>query len=160
MSCILPTPKRQLFRVLRRREVANVPTDERHVWFERSDRQRRPRRHAGLRAGAHGGHAAIYGRHHRHAEGAELTHANLYVNAMQVGRWFHSCEPGQERVLGVLPLFHIFGMATVMNVGLLFGAEMILLPRFEIDQLMQTIHRKRPTIFPGRADIVRGDDAL
>ena len=81
-------------------------------------------------------------------KGAELTHANLYVNAIQVGRWFHGCEPGQERVLGVLPLFHIFGMATVMNVGLLLGAELILLPRFEIEQLMQTIHRKRPTIFP------------
>ena len=81
-------------------------------------------------------------------KGAELTHANLYVNAVQIGRWLPGCEPGQERILGVLPLFHIFGMATVMNFGLLLGAELILLPRFELEQLMQTIHRKRPTIFP------------
>ena len=81
-------------------------------------------------------------------KGAELTHANLYVNAMQVGRWFHGCKPGQERILGVLPLFHVFGMTTVMNAGLQLGAELILLPRFEIEQLMRTIHRKRPTIFP------------
>jgi len=57
-------------------------------------------------------------------KGAELTHANLYVNAVQAGRWFAGCRPGQERILGVLPLFHIFGMATVMNVGLLLGAEL------------------------------------
>ena len=148
MSCILPTPKRQLFRILRRREVANVPTDERHVWFEQlivndgrvdtpvcePERTVAMLQYTGGTTGT--------------PKGAELTHANLYVNAMQVGRWFHGCKPGQERILGVLPLFHIFGMATVMNVGLLLGAELILLPRFEIDQLMQTIHRKRPTIFP------------
>ena len=124
------------------------PTDERHVWFEQlivndgrfdtpvcePERTVAMLQYTGGTTGT--------------PKGAELTHANLYVNAVQIGRWFHAGRPGQERILGVLPLFHIFGMATVMNVGLLLGAELILLPRFEIEQLMQTIHRKRPTIFP------------
>ena len=79
---------------------------------------------------------------------------------VQVGRWFQACKPGQERILGVLPLFHIFGMATVMNVGLLLGAELILLPRFEIEQLLQTIHQQAADDLPRRADPVRGDHPL
>ncbi|MFL5333500.1 MAG: long-chain-fatty-acid--CoA ligase [Geminicoccaceae bacterium] len=148
MSCILPMPKRQLFRMLRRREVANIPTDERHIWFERlivndgrvdapacePERTVAMLQYTGGTTGT--------------PKGAELTHASLYSNAMQVGRWFHTRKPGQERILGVLPLFHIFGMATVMNAGLQLGAELILLPKFEIEQLMLTIHKKRPTIFP------------
>jgi long-chain acyl-CoA synthetase len=148
MSCVLPIPKRQLFSVLRRKEVARVPTDGRHVWFEqlivndgRSDRPVcEPERTVALLQYT-GGTTGT-------PKGAELTHANLYTNAVQIGRWFHTGRPGQERILGVLPLFHIFGMATVMNVGLLLGAELILLPRFEIEQLLQTIHKRRPTIFP------------
>jgi long-chain acyl-CoA synthetase len=81
-------------------------------------------------------------------KGAELTHANLYVNAVQTGRWYHDRRPGEERILAVLPLSHIFGLGTVLNVGFLLGAELILLPRFEIGQLMRTIHKRRPTVFP------------
>jgi long-chain acyl-CoA synthetase len=147
MRDILPMPKRQLFAVMRRKEVARIPADERHVPFERlcaNDGRYRP---------VHGDPAATVallqytGGTTGTPKGAELTHANLYANAIQARRWFHTCKPGEERILGVLPLFHIFGMTTVMNVGLALAAELILLPRFEIEQLMQTIHRKHPTIF-------------
>ena len=149
MRDILPMPTRQLFAVMRRKEVAHIPADERHVPFQRLiDNDGRPPKvsidptrdiallqYTGGTTGT--------------PKGAELTHANLYVNTVQTGRWFqHRITPGQERILGVLPLFHVFGMATVMNVGLLIGAEIVLLPRFEIGQLMQVIHKKRPTIFP------------
>ena len=148
MSCILPIPKRQLFSVLRRKEVARVPADARHVWFEqlivndgRFDRPVCEPESTVALLQYTGGTTGT-------PKGAELTHASLYANAVQIGRWFHSGRPDQERILGVLPMFHIFGMATVMNVGLQLGAELILLPRFEIEQLLRTIHRRRPTIFP------------
>ena len=148
MRDILPIPTRQLFAVMRRRDVAQIPSDERHVPFEhllandgRFDAPVcEPERTVALLQYT-GGTTGT-------PKGAQLTHANLYANALQTRRWFHTCVPGQERILGVLPLFHIFGMATVMNVGLLLRAELILLPRFEISQLMQVIHKKRPTIFP------------
>jgi long-chain acyl-CoA synthetase len=58
-------------------------------------------------------------------------------------------DSGGERILGVLPLFHVFAMTVVMNTGISKGAELILLPRFRLDAVLQTIHKKRPTLFPG-----------
>ena len=79
---------------------------------------------------------------------AELTHANLTCNAMQcwldLGRRPH----GADRVLGVLPLFHVFALNSVMLVGVLTASEMILLPRFELDQVLATIASAKPTMFP------------
>lgn len=81
-------------------------------------------------------------------KGAVLTHANLTANASQCAHWFISAVPGAERVLGVIPLFHVFSMTVVMNLGVKLGAEIVLLPRFELVQLLKTIHKTRPTLFP------------
>jgi long-chain acyl-CoA synthetase len=149
MRDILPMPTRQLFAVMRRKEVARIPVDERHVPFQRLiDNDGRPPR-VSIEPGKDVALLQYTGGTTGTPKGAELTHANLYVNTVQTGRWFgHRITPGQERILGVLPLFHVFGMATVMNVGLQIAAEIILLPRFEIAQLMQVVHKKRPTVFP------------
>jgi long-chain acyl-CoA synthetase len=81
---------------------------------------------------------------------AMLTHANLAANVEQCRRW---CRPplvdGQERMLGVLPLFHVFAMTTVMNLGLAMGMEIRLLPRFDLKQVMAVCRRFRPTVIPG-----------
>lgn len=81
-------------------------------------------------------------------KGAMLTHANISINAQQCRLWFIDCHEGQERMLGVLPLFHVFAMTGIMNLGLTIGAELILLPRFDIKQLVQVIEEEKPTIFP------------
>jgi len=82
-------------------------------------------------------------------KGAMLTHANLYANTMQTVMWFSKMQAGSERILGVLPLFHVFAMTVVMNAGISQGAELILLPRFRLDTVLQTIHKRRPTLLPG-----------
>lgn len=82
-------------------------------------------------------------------KGVMLTHANLTVNAEQVRAWFPGSRIGQERVLAVLPLFHVFAMTVAMNAALGWGAEIVLLPRFEIAQLLAALRRRRPTIIPG-----------
>jgi long-chain acyl-CoA synthetase len=82
-------------------------------------------------------------------KGAMLTHANLYANAIQTAMWFTKMVDGGERILGVLPLFHVFAMTVVMNGGLSRGAELILLPRFRLDTVLEAIHKRRPTLFPG-----------
>jgi long-chain acyl-CoA synthetase len=50
--------------------------------------------------------------------------------------------------LGVLPFFHVFAMTVVMGLSLDIGAEIILMPRFELDAVMKTIDKKKPTLFP------------
>ncbi|HYZ35048.1 MAG TPA: long-chain fatty acid--CoA ligase [Crenalkalicoccus sp.] len=82
-------------------------------------------------------------------KGAMLTHANLCANLRQLHAWFPGAEDGAERVLAVIPLFHVFGMTVAMNGGLAWGAELILLPRYEWRSLHAVLRRRRPTIIPG-----------
>lgn len=79
---------------------------------------------------------------------AMLTHKNLSANIEQGTLFFPQTIPGKEIVLCVLPLFHVFAMTVVMNFSIRNGAEMILLPRFDLKQMLKTITRKNPTFFP------------
>lgn len=83
------------------------------------------------------------------AKGAMLTHTNLTANAWQVIDHVQCLEPMRERILGVLPLFHVFAMTNVMNIPIALGAEIILVPRFQLEDLLATIARDKPTLFPG-----------
>ena len=82
-------------------------------------------------------------------KGAMLTHANVYANTIQTRMWAVTALPGEEKFLGVLPLFHVFGMTGVMNVGLTLGAEIVLVPRFKLAEVLQIIDRDKPTVFLG-----------
>jgi long-chain acyl-CoA synthetase len=81
-------------------------------------------------------------------KGAALSHANVYVNALQCKAWFADVSDAKSRVIGILPLFHAFAMTCVMNWALSNGGEMILLPRFDAKTLLSAIHKKRPTAMP------------
>ena len=83
------------------------------------------------------------------AWGAMLTHAALYTNTRQVSMWAVGSQPGMEKVVGALPLFHVFGMTGVMNVAIAGGFEIILLPRFRLDQLLKVIAKERATVLLG-----------
>src|SRR5205814_6349589 len=85
------------------------------------------------------------------AKGAMLTHRNLVANALQVRTWFRNLASpdGSDTVLGVLPLFHIYAMTTVMNFTVFGPGTMILQPRFVLDDVLKAIHRERPQILPG-----------
>jgi len=86
-------------------------------------------------------------------KGAMLTHRNLVANALQTRSWFLRAEEGHERVLAVLPFFHVYGMTVAMNLPIALASAMILLPRFQIDELLKTINRYQPTMFPGAPTI-------
>jgi long-chain acyl-CoA synthetase len=79
-------------------------------------------------------------------KGAMLTHANLTINAQQTTHHMPSMRAGEERVVGVLPLFHVYAMTSVLNASVLMGSEMILHPRFEIGAMMKSLVRDKPTI--------------
>ncbi|GAA0504688.1 long-chain-fatty-acid--CoA ligase [Paractinoplanes deccanensis] len=80
-------------------------------------------------------------------KGAELTHFQLYMNADIPGRLFE-IKPA-DVVLTVLPLFHVYGMSSAMNLGIRFGAALSLVPRFTPEKVLATIERDRATIFDG-----------
>lgn len=87
------------------------------------------------------------------AKGAMLTHYNLIVNVFQISAWLYKTVPGQLRVLGVLPFFHVYGMTTVMNYSIKEAGTMILVPKFDRKQVLKFIHKYRPTLFPGAPTI-------
>ena len=82
-------------------------------------------------------------------KGAILTHRNLVVNAVQCRTWITVRNEGEERILSVIPFFHVYGMTTAMNLGVLIGAELIMLPKFHTKEVLDAIQKHRPTIFPG-----------
>lgn len=82
-------------------------------------------------------------------KGAMLTHRNIVANAVQVMAWAPESSYGQERVLAVLPFFHVYGMTVAMNQAVLMGFTQIILPRFEVNQVLECIHAYKPTLFHG-----------
>ena len=81
-------------------------------------------------------------------KGVVLTHRNLVSNTLQCRQWCVLSE-GAEVVLGVLPFFHVYGMSVCMNLALSMGSSLVLLPRFQIKDVLQAIVRERVTLFPG-----------
>jgi len=82
-------------------------------------------------------------------KGVLLTHTNLVANALQTRHWIPDIHSGTEIFLSVIPLTHSYGMTTAMNIPIALGATNILLPVFELEQVLQHIKRYKPTIFPG-----------
>ncbi|MBC8019810.1 MAG: long-chain fatty acid--CoA ligase [Methyloceanibacter sp.] len=82
-------------------------------------------------------------------KGAMLTHGNLTINVGQVIAWRNRQATETDRMLGILPLFHVFAMTTVMNYGIAGGMEIILLPKFELIRALKLIGKLRPTMMPG-----------
>ena len=80
-------------------------------------------------------------------KGAELTHFQLLMNADTPGRIFGIRD--DDVVLVVLPLFHVFGLSSQLNVCMRFGATMSLVPRFEPAKVLEVIRRDRVTVFEG-----------
>lgn len=82
------------------------------------------------------------------SKAAMLSHANLSINAQQCRIWFGPAQDGVETALAVIPFFHAFALTALVNLSVLMGTSIIALPRFDVKQVMKTIARKRPTIFP------------
>ncbi|MPQ97843.1 AMP-binding protein [Modestobacter sp. I12A-02628] len=76
-------------------------------------------------------------------KGVMLTHRNLVANVAQ-------CRPlidlhAGERIIAVLPFFHIYGLTVLMNQGLQWGGAVVTLPRFDLEQFLRTIQDQKIT---------------
>jgi acyl-CoA synthetase (AMP-forming)/AMP-acid ligase II len=74
-------------------------------------------------------------------KGVMLTHRNLVSNLAQIKGAGH--DWGDETLVCVLPLFHIYGMVAIMSHGLYCGATVVTLPRFDFGQLLKTMQDYR-----------------
>jgi long-chain acyl-CoA synthetase len=82
-------------------------------------------------------------------KGAMLTHANIYINVLQIAAWAPNLDYAKEKSLACLPFFHVFAMTVVMNLGVKFAAEIFLMPRFVLNDALELIHRNRMTVLAG-----------
>jgi long-chain acyl-CoA synthetase len=151
----LPFPKNLLFPLVKRAEIANVPANSGHVSFKdllANDGRYTPHpvkdpveevavlQYTGGTTGS--------------PKGAMLTHANLTAAVDMYTLWTYGGEnplgkPGHERTLAVLPMFHIYALTVILLTGVANGCEIILHPRFELDAVLNDIHKKKPTGMPG-----------
>jgi long-chain acyl-CoA synthetase len=86
-------------------------------------------------------------------KGAMLTHGNLTTACSQIMETLNH-EPrvlveGEERLLAVLPLFHIYALTVDMLFGLRMGAEIVLHTRFDVEAVVKDLANKKITVFPG-----------
>src|SRR5262245_62675948 len=85
-------------------------------------------------------------------KGAMLSHANLSAACSIYKAWIdpqRMTEPGEDKIICVLPLFHIFALTNVLLRGLQEGNELLLRPRFDVATTLADIEVKRATVFPG-----------
>lgn len=80
-------------------------------------------------------------------KGAELTHYQLYMNCTVAPELFGMSA--SDVSIGVLPLFHVFGLSSVLNATTRWGASVALLPRFDATAVIDEIERRRATVFAG-----------
>ncbi len=80
---------------------------------------------------------------------AMLTHGNLMANVAQINAWMPQVRYGEERLVGLLPFSHSFGLTACLNWPMSKGALVIVLPRFELNDFIATLAKYRPTMLPG-----------
>lgn len=79
---------------------------------------------------------------------AILTHRNLRANAAQGRAWMPGLLDGQEVIYAVLPLFHAYGLTLCLTFAVSIGATLVLLPRFDVDMVLDAVRRRPATFLP------------
>ncbi|NCC21573.1 MAG: long-chain fatty acid--CoA ligase [Alphaproteobacteria bacterium] len=145
----LPFPKNLLFRVVKASEIGKPRHEDRFVWFDdllKNDGKSYevpidPLKDVALLQYT-GGTTGV-------PKGAMLTHANVTANAEQCHLWFPDSRDGEEKMVAVLPFFHVFAMTGIMNMSVRKGLEIVALPRFDLKATLALIDRYKPHYFLG-----------
>ena len=141
----LPPLQRIGYKIFRRSEIAHVPHDLLHVPFA-SVVANKARPDPVSVSPDDVAVLQYTGGTTGEPKAAMLTHANLTANSAQMVAFVGDrIGEEQERTLGVLPLFHVFALTSVLNYSVDTGAEMVLLPRFDLKQMVDTIARTHCT---------------
>jgi long-chain acyl-CoA synthetase len=151
----LPWTKSVAYRLLKRADIAAIPSDDRIIQF--ADLIGNDGQYVAHSCDPHediallqytGGTTGV-------PKGAMLSHQNLTANARQVNLidpHSRANEPhgtAIDRILGVLPFFHVFANTTVLNRTIDNGGEIVMLPRFDASQALSALNRTHVTSMPG-----------
>ncbi|MES2291303.1 MAG: AMP-binding protein [Pseudomonadota bacterium] len=148
LSGWLPWLKRWLFRRFRAHDVAAIPHGDPRIVSMASMLAAAAAPHGVVISPADIALIQYTGGTTGTPKGAMLTHANLTANARQV----HALDPHPEmpdRIVGVLPFFHVFANTCVLNRTMLSGGMIAMLPRFGAKDTLKTISRIEATALPG-----------
>ncbi len=153
---MLPFPKNFLFKLFKGKELADIPTNNKRI-HRYEDLINNDGKFNAVEIDPSNDIALFQytGGTTGEPKGAMLTHANITANAEQASIWL-GCEKGEDKMLGVIPFFHVFAMTAVMNIAVNKAMEIIALPRFELDATLKLIADKKPTIFPCVPAILNG----
>lgn len=144
----LPTGKSILYRWFKQSEVAAKPNDPRIMAFSQLIHNRGRFTKPDIVPETDVALIQYTGGTTGTPKGAMLTHQNLSANARQVNAI--DPHPGQEdRILGVLPLFHVFANTCVLNRTVVNGGCIVMLPRFNAQQALEAVSRAKITAIPG-----------
>ena len=158
----LPRAKSWAYRLFKRKDIAAIPADDRITSY------------ADLTA--NGGDYAVQpcdpekdiaqlqytGGTTGVPKGAMLSHQNITANARQINmldphsRINQPDNPAEDRILGVLPFFHVFANATVLNRTIFNGGEIVMLPRFEAKAALAAVEPDPCDLAARCADHVSG----
>ncbi|TPW29256.1 long-chain fatty acid--CoA ligase [Martelella alba] len=163
MADALPPAKGLAFRLLKRSEKAAIPRDGVHISYDTVMRRGRGRPLPAIALSPDdiavlqytGGTTGV-------SKGAMLSHAALISNARQMitHQGSDMLREGVETIVGVLPLFHVFAMTVIMLLAIEIGALQILVPRFNRDELIALMEKRRPTLFPAVPTIYSAINAV
>jgi long-chain acyl-CoA synthetase len=82
-------------------------------------------------------------------KGAVLTHANIFANVVQTETWmYRSLTRGEARYLVVIPYFHIYAFTVGMMLGTWVGALQIIIPKYDVEQVLGAIRDYQPSYVP------------
>ncbi|MBM7632815.1 long-chain-fatty-acid--CoA ligase [Geomicrobium sediminis] len=88
------------------------------------------------------------------SKGAKLTHYNLAANVIQTDEFVGlQTEKQKEKLLNVLPLFHVYGMTVSMNYCIYLQSTLYLVERFEPNSILELLHNEKITMLPGTPTI-------
>ncbi|MDW8041371.1 MAG: AMP-binding protein [Nitrososphaerota archaeon] len=148
---VLPRVKAVLGKLLKRVPAKPLVKDNRVAKFREVASHRPLNREEALQVGPDGAPAAICFTSGTTGlpKGAVLSHHNLVANVHQSYEVARSALSGEETVLAVLPFFHIYGQTAIMGVGLSFGFTLVVVPRPNIDEILQLIERHKISVIFG-----------
>jgi len=144
----LPATKSLFYRLFRGKEVTKRPDDSRITAFSALIANDGQHDFPAIDPTTHLALIQYTGGTTGTPKGAMLTHQNLSANARQIEGL--DPHPGDEdRIIGVLPLFHVFANTCVMNRTVANGGMIVMLPRFDGAQVLAAIERTKATALPG-----------
>ncbi len=149
----LPWPKNWLYPIAKKKELSAWPRDDWHMSFKDllvNDGKYTPHKPANENLWDEVALLQYTGGTTGLPKAAMLTHGCIMAAMSQGQAWTTPyTTPGTEKVVCVLPLFHIYALSGIMLGAVRNGNQLILYPRPDIDMIVHDLGKKNPTFLPG-----------